>query len=103
MIELGLSKINKTGTVLFASHPPSGEKIRVDPHELISGKKLYGTWGGLSYPDRDIEKFNKYFKKNKISLNPFLSKRYRLDEINKAFMDLSKGNVTRAIISMNHN
>ena len=103
MIELGLSKINKTGTVLFASHPPSGEKIRVDPHELISGKKLYGTWGGLSYPDRDIAKFNKYFKKNKISLNPFLSKIYRLDEINKAFMDLSKGNEKRAIISMNHN
>jgi S-(hydroxymethyl)glutathione dehydrogenase/alcohol dehydrogenase len=103
MIEFGLKKIKKNGMVLFASHPPSGEKIKVDPHELISGKKLQGTWGGLSDPDRDIFRFTKYFKKNKISLSPFFSKIYKLNEINKAFKDLSKGSITRAIISMEHN
>ena len=40
-IELGFSLLNKEkGHLLFASHPPEGEKISISPHELISGKKF---------------------------------------------------------------
>ena len=53
-IELGFSLINRNkGKLLFASHPPEGEKIRLSPHELISGKSIAGSWGGAIDPDRD--------------------------------------------------
>ena len=46
-IELGFSIINrKAGRLVFASHPKHGEKISIDPHELISGKSISGSWGG---------------------------------------------------------
>ena len=39
-IELGFSLINdRYGTLLFASHPPTGQQISLDPHQLIMGKK----------------------------------------------------------------
>ena len=44
-IELGFSIIkNKTGKLYFASHPPEGQKISIAPHELIAGKKIFGSW-----------------------------------------------------------
>ena len=40
-IENGFSIINnKYGKVIFASHPSYNEKIKIDPFELISGKKI---------------------------------------------------------------
>ena len=45
-IELGFSLIHKNGgKLLFASHPPEGDLIRLAPHELISGKQISGSWG----------------------------------------------------------
>ena len=46
-IELGFSLIKSGGgKLLFASHPPEGESIRLVPHELIAGKQIAGSWGG---------------------------------------------------------
>lgn len=38
-IELGISILNKKGRVYFASHPEQGQYIKIDPFDLISGKK----------------------------------------------------------------
>ena len=45
-IELGFSLIKSGGgKLLFASHPPEGESIKLIPHELIAGKQIAGSWG----------------------------------------------------------
>ena len=62
-IELAFSLIKKQGLCLFASHPEFGEKISLDPHELICGKKIKGSWGGNSSPDTDIPKLAKIIAK----------------------------------------
>ena len=102
MIEYGIEKINSKGKIIFASHPDSKKKVKISPHELISGKNISGTWGGSSDLDRDINKFNKFFKNNKISLNTFFSKVYKLDRINNALKDLEKGKFFRALVKMEH-
>ena len=99
-IELGFSMINNKGELIFASHPENGKKIQIDPHELISGKKIKGTWGGGFNPDLDVEKFHKILKPKLLDL--MITKIYRLDEINKAFDDLKNGLVQRPIIKMEH-
>ena len=69
-IEMGFNLINKDkGQLFFASHPPNNEKISLSPHELISGKKIFGSWGGEVDPDRDIPKLWKLIKKSKIDKN----------------------------------
>lgn len=102
-IELGFSIIKSDGgQLLFASHPPEGETIRLMPHELIAGKQIAGSWGGATNPDRDIPIMFDLFKKAKISLDALLSKRYKLEEINEALDDLESGRVFRPLIVMEH-
>ena len=102
-IEMAFSLIKKNGGKLyFASHPPEGEYIKIAPHELISGKKIYGSWGGACNPDLDIPKLANLCLTKKLPLAELISKRYKLDEINIALEDLKNGKVFRPIIVMNH-
>ena len=100
-IELGFSLIRKGGGRLwFASHPPQGEMIYLDPYDLISGKQIFGTWGGSSYPDRDIPRMTEIFRKGNIPLGKLLTKRYTLEQVNDALADLEAGNVFRPLLMM---
>lgn len=86
------------GKCIFASHPPSGSKISLDPFDLICGKKIEGTWGGSAKPDEDIKKFDRYYQKGLLPLEKFISKEYSLDKINVAVQDLRNKKIVRALI-----
>ena len=102
-IELGFSLIKREGgKLLFASHPPEGESIRLIPHELISGKQISGSWGGATQPDRDIPRMFDLFQSANLTLDTLLTKRYKLEEINKALDDLESRRVFRPLIVMEH-
>ena len=74
------------------------EKIRLIPHELISGKQIAGRWEVATKPDRDVPRMFDLFKKAKIPLGALLTKRYKLEEINAALNDLESGRVFRPLI-----
>tara|TARA_B100000795_G_C22755568_1_gene421348 strand:- start:283 stop:1326 length:1044 start_codon:yes stop_codon:yes gene_type:complete len=100
-IEKGFSLIKDDGgKLLFASHPPNNEKASFFPHDFIKGKQISGSWGGKTYPDRDIAKIAKMIKDSNISLKPLVSKKYQLKDINNAIKDLKNGKVFRPIIDM---
>jgi len=100
-IELGFEIIKKNGGhLIFASHPKYGDKISIDPFDLISGKKISGSWGGKCLPDQDIPKLNNLFLKNNISLDFFTNTVYKLENINEAVKDLKNRKILRAIIKM---
>jgi S-(hydroxymethyl)glutathione dehydrogenase/alcohol dehydrogenase len=100
-IELGFSLIRKGGGRLwFASHPPEGEMIRLAPHDLISGKNIFGTWGGSSFPDRDIPRMAEIFRKGNVPLDRLLTRRYSLEQVNEALADLEAGKVFRPLLVM---
>lgn len=102
-IELGFSLIRKGGgKLLFASHPPEGETIRLMPHELISGKQIAGSWGGATLPDRDIPIMFEMFRSANIPLGALLTKKYKLEQINEALDDLEAGTVFRPLVVMDH-
>jgi S-(hydroxymethyl)glutathione dehydrogenase/alcohol dehydrogenase len=102
-IEMGFSLLNKKhGTLIFASHPAEGEKIQISPHELIGGKKIFGSWGGLMNPDMDTPKVHKLIKANKVGLKLFIPKKYSLENINQALSDLKCGTAFRPLIEMEH-
>ncbi len=101
-IELGFNLINNKGTLLFASHPDNNKKISLYPHDLIKGKKIFGSWGGSVLPDRDIPKIYKLFKKTKVPYDALISKKYTLKDINIAMNDMNDGKVFRPLIKMHH-
>ena len=100
-IELGMALLEPTaGELIFASHPKKGEKIHIDPFELICGKKIHGSWGGKSFPDKDIPILDRMYEDGTIDLSNLISNEYKLEEINSAFDDLENRKITRGLILM---
>ena len=86
------------GQCVFASHPPSGERISIDPHDLISGKRLQGSWGGASQPDIDVPRFASLYREGRLPLDRLIDRRYALADVNVALDDLASGRVMRPLI-----
>jgi S-(hydroxymethyl)glutathione dehydrogenase/alcohol dehydrogenase len=85
---------------VFASHPKSGARISIDPYELICGKRIIGTWGGGSDPDRDIPRFADWYLAGRLPLAHLITRRYALGEINDALDDLEHQRVGRPLIEI---
>ncbi len=101
VIESAFNSVRKFGGLcVFASHPPSGEKISIDPHDLISGKRLEGSWGGGCSPDSDIPRLVNLYLAGKLPLEKLNNRRYPLENINDALNDLEQRNIVRALIDM---
>ena len=88
------------GRCVFASHPEAGETIRLDPHELISGRKIEGSWGGDSKPDDDIARLAELYREQGLPLDRMITHRFCLEEINDALDLLEHGGAGRALIEM---
>lgn len=98
MIENGFSLIKKNGTLIFASHPKKSDKIKIKPHDLISGKKIFGSWGGGCKLDKDIDKIFNFFNRESVFSNNGKISFYKLTNINSAFKEVISGKINRAII-----
>jgi Zn-dependent alcohol dehydrogenases, class III len=88
------------GCCVFASHPASGERISLDPHDLISGKQIRGSWGGATRPDVDVPRFVALYSEGRLPLDALVGQRYALDDINTALDDLATGRALRPLIVM---
>ena len=88
------------GLCVLAGNLPHGERILLDPFDLIKGKRIIGTWGGESQPDRDIPLYIDLYLAGKLKLDMLITHEYRLEYINRAFDDLEQGRVGRALIEM---
>jgi S-(hydroxymethyl)glutathione dehydrogenase/alcohol dehydrogenase len=91
---------NQGGTAVVVGNPRHGEQISLDPWQLNLGKRLLGTWGGDNVPDRDFPRYCKLLQVGKLKLNPYISKTYRLEELNNAIDDLETGYALRPLIDM---
>ena len=99
-IELGFSLLNKTGTLVFASHPESGARISLDPFELINGKLIFGSFGGGSKPDEDIKIISKLLQESHLNLKYMLGDVFTLEDVNQALEQLEMGRPGRPLIRM---
>ncbi|MDA2954987.1 MAG: alcohol dehydrogenase catalytic domain-containing protein [Actinomycetota bacterium] len=100
-IELGFRLVKKFGgKVIFASHPPTGTLISIDPFDLICGKEIRGSWGGSAKPDQDIPILFSLLTEANMPLKSLIPKRYRLSEIELALNDLELGKVFRPLIDL---
>lgn len=101
VIEQAFESVRRAGgTCVFASHPEHGERISIDPYELICGKQLRGSWGGSSNPDRDIPVFAALYREGRFPLEKLIGKRYPLSAINQALEDLESRRVARPLIEI---
>lgn len=99
-IEIGFALLNNSGTLVFASHPEQGSRISLDPHDLIKGKKIFGTWGGDVNPDADMAKIGEYILKSGVNLELLLGDIFTIDEVNKGLAYLDSGKPGRPLLKL---
>lgn len=97
-MEAAFESIHTSGTTVLAGNLRHGDKIALDPFELIKGKRVIGTWGGKAKPDKDIPFYVEKWLAKKIPFEKLISKTYRLGEINQAIEDLVAGKIIRGLI-----
>jgi S-(hydroxymethyl)glutathione dehydrogenase/alcohol dehydrogenase len=88
------------GLCVLAGNLPQGEHISLNPFDLIKGKRIIGSWGGETQPDRDIPTYVKYFLSGTLQLDRLITHSYSLGDVNQALDDLENGNIGRALIDM---
>ena len=91
---------NSGGLCVLAGNLPHGQRISVDPFDLIRGKRVVGTWGGETQPDRDIPLYVDLYLSGKLKLERLISHTCGLDDINQVLADLEHGKVNRILIDM---
>lgn len=88
------------GLAAVVGNAHAGETLTIDPQQLNQGKRLLGTWGGDSDPDRDYARYCRLLSAGKIDIAPLLSTPYPLERINDALDDLESGRTARPLIGM---
>jgi S-(hydroxymethyl)glutathione dehydrogenase/alcohol dehydrogenase len=86
------------GLCIVCGNLPQGERIALDPFDLIRGKRIVGSWGGGTDPDRDIPRYAEMFLAGELDLESLVTREYGLAEINRALSDLEEGRLARALI-----
>jgi S-(hydroxymethyl)glutathione dehydrogenase/alcohol dehydrogenase len=88
------------GTAVVVGNAKFGESLNLDPREFNQGKRLLGTWGGDTAPDRDFAKYCDWIASGIAPVERLLDREYSLIEIGAALADLHAGHCTRPLINM---
>lgn len=102
VMETAYNVLNSKGKLAIAGNLKKGEKISIDPFGLIEGKEITGTWGGETKPDKDIVYYARKYLKGDLKLDGLITKKYKLEEINEAFLALRNNkSLGRTVIEFN--
>lgn len=99
-MEQAYKSIHDRGVALIAGNLARGKKISIDPFDLIQGKRIVGSWGGGTNPDKDIPHYVKLYLSGKINLGSLISHRYSLEAINDALAPFEAGQTAKVLIEM---
>lgn len=88
------------GLAVIAGNPPEGQKISINPFDL-KGKKITGSWGGLTKPDLDFPKYVDLYLSGKLKLDKLITDRFEFKDLNDVLCLLEKGKILgRAVIKI---
>lgn len=88
------------GLCVIAGNLSFGEKIQINPFDLIKGKRIIGTWGGQTQPDRDIPMYADWVISGKFNLRELVCRIFALKDINEAVEYMEQSAVGRVLIDM---
>lgn len=101
VIELGYKITKSEGRVILVGVPKTGLDTSIFTLPLHFGKKLIGSHGGESVPQKDIHRYRQLFANKRIDVNKIITERYALDEINTAIERMRSGKASgRCMIHM---
>jgi len=99
-IELAIEAAAAPGRVFLAAVPPAGARVSLDALDIHRKKKLDGSYGGGTVPERDIGRYLGLYERGLLRLNELISHTVSLEEINKGVKFVTSGTIGRCIVKM---
>lgn len=87
------------GLCILAGNIPKGQRIELDPFDLIRGRQIRGTWGGKTSIESDISRYTDLFLRGSFPLVPLISHEFPLAQINEFMKEFEKGRAARGLIA----
>lgn len=88
------------GTVVVIGNAAHGRELSIDPRHFNLGKRVLGTWGGDTEPDRDFPRIARLLAAGRLDHRVLCGPSYRLADINQALDDLEHGRSIRPMIEI---
>ena len=98
MMKASFENLSHNGTCIVAGNPKKGQEIKINPYDLIFGKKIYGFSGNDVSLEKNIKNYHKLINKINLSKLRKIYKNYTFKNINKAISDFNNGKILRPII-----
>ena len=86
------------GVSVIIGVAPAGAEIKTRPFQLVTGRVWKGTAFGGAKGRTDVPKFVDWYMDGKIEIDPMITHKLTLDDINKAFDLMHSGESIRAVV-----
>jgi len=86
------------GKTILVGVPPHGERVPVATLPLHFGKVLSGSHGGDAEPAYDIPRLIRLQEAGRLELEPLVSHRFDLSEVNEAIARMRSGEALRCVL-----
>ena len=86
------------GTSIIIGVAPAGAEISTRPFQLVTGRNWRGTAFGGAKGRTDVPKIVDWYIDGKIEIDPLITHTMPLDDINKAFDLMHKGESIRSVV-----
>lgn len=97
-IEQCWSMLRPAGKAIVVGMPNLKESVSLGAAGLFAEKRITGSAYGSAVPARDIPKFVEWYRDGKLDLDAMITKRIRLEDVNTAFDEMSRGEGARSVI-----
>ncbi len=86
------------GTSVIIGVAGAGETIETRPFQLVTGRNWRGTAFGGAKGRTDVPKIVDWYMEDRIQIDPLITHKLKLDEINHGFDLMEKGQSIRAVV-----
>jgi S-(hydroxymethyl)glutathione dehydrogenase/alcohol dehydrogenase len=96
--EQAFDMLRRGGTANVIGMIPVGERISLPGSAFLGEKRIQGSVMGSNRFPVDMPRLVDFYMAGKLKLGEMISRRLKLEEVNSAFDDLKRGEVTRSVI-----
>ena len=97
--EQAIRMAGPAGTVTLVGLPAQGTTISFDPTALIPAERvIQGCHVGSLRPTIDIPRYADMYLRGQLLLEPLVSRRIGLEDVNEGFAAMTRGEVARAVV-----
>lgn len=97
--EMAVEMCRKAGTAVIVGIAPIGEMARFEPVVLTRMEKtIKGCYYGTARPRQDMPKIVDWYERGLLDVDNLVTRRYTLDEINRAYDELDGEGAGRGVI-----